>query len=246
MDGTLYNNAFHEVSEKTFVALNALQKKGNRVCLATSRCLSELKNLPKCMREFQFDYQIVDGGSLILDANDDIVFEQGMKLDDMHKIVQFCTEYQVQFRYSTKSGNYFHFKPGLYEHQIFFELYLNVPEYKPYNDEDVLNVLIFCSGNLKERAKECLSSCSIVEYPDCLEIRADHVDKASAIQRLISHDETIYCFGDGENDMDMLKLADVGVCMGNGYDALKAVADIVIGRCDEDGIYTYLKGKVEL
>ena len=33
MDGTLYNNRFHEVSEKTFKMLNELQSQGHFVCL---------------------------------------------------------------------------------------------------------------------------------------------------------------------------------------------------------------------
>lgn len=67
MDGTLYNNRFHEVSEKTFKMLNELQSQGHFVALSTSRCQSELKNLPSCMRSFQFDCMISDGGALILD-----------------------------------------------------------------------------------------------------------------------------------------------------------------------------------
>lgn len=47
MDGTLYNNRFHEVSEKTFKMLNELQSQGHFVALSTSRCQSELKNLYK-------------------------------------------------------------------------------------------------------------------------------------------------------------------------------------------------------
>lgn len=66
MDGTLYNNRFHEVSEKTFKMLNELQSQGHFVALSTSRCQSELKNLPSCMRSFQFDCMISDGGALVL------------------------------------------------------------------------------------------------------------------------------------------------------------------------------------
>ena len=53
--------------------------------------------------------------------------------------------------------------------------------------------------------------------------------------------ERTYCVGDGRNDIDMLKEADVGIAMGNACEELKKVADIVIGCVDEDGIYTYLK-----
>ena len=73
MDGTLYNNRFHEVSEKTFKMLNELQSQGHFVALSTSRCQSELKNLPSCMRSFQFDCMISDGGALILDKQKEVL-----------------------------------------------------------------------------------------------------------------------------------------------------------------------------
>ena len=84
-----------------------------------------------------------------------------------------------------------------------------------------------------------------VEYPDCFELRAKQVQKATAVKKIIDAHafETTYCFWDGTNDIDMLKLADVGVAMGNAGDALKEVSDVVIGRVDEDGIYNFLMGK---
>lgn len=54
----------------------------------------------------------------------------------------------------------------------------------------------------------------------------------------------IIAFGDDYADIGMLKLAGVGVAMGNAIAEVKAVADIVIGTNDEDGIAEYLGGLV--
>ena len=43
-------------------------------------------------------------------------------------------------------------------------------------------------------------------------------------------------FGDGENDMAMLRFAGIGVAMGNGSDLLKQKADYVTASVDDDGI----------
>lgn len=48
-------------------------------------------------------------------------------------------------------------------------------------------------------------------------------------------------FGDGGNDIDMLKHVGIGVAMGNAEDAVKAVADFVTDTVDADGIYKALK-----
>ena len=43
-------------------------------------------------------------------------------------------------------------------------------------------------------------------------------------------------FGDGGNDIAMLKHAGVGVAMGNASDEVKACADMVTDSVDDDGI----------
>ena len=61
-----------------------------------------------------------------------------------------------------------------------------------------------------------------------------------AMRRLAEHlgidiSQTM-AFGDGLNDMTMIRTAGVGVCMENGVDALKAAADHVTVSCDESGV----------
>ena len=47
-------------------------------------------------------------------------------------------------------------------------------------------------------------------------------------------------FGDGENDISMLKKCGVGIAMGNATDELKQMADYITEGVDEDGIYNAL------
>ena len=51
----------------------------------------------------------------------------------------------------------------------------------------------------------------------------------------------IMAFGDGENDIEMLRYAGIGVCMGNGLDIVKQSADYVTDSVDEDGIAKALR-----
>lgn len=48
--------------------------------------------------------------------------------------------------------------------------------------------------------------------------------------------EDIVAVGDGENDMDMIAYAGVGVVMGNGIDSLKEIADLVTDTVLNDGV----------
>ena len=48
-------------------------------------------------------------------------------------------------------------------------------------------------------------------------------------------------FGDGENDLSMLRRAGIGVAMGTASAAVKSGADYVTGTVDEDGILSALE-----
>ncbi len=48
-------------------------------------------------------------------------------------------------------------------------------------------------------------------------------------------------FGDGGNDIAMLKHAGIGVAMGNSNDTVKAAADYVTDTVDNDGVIKALK-----
>ena len=48
-------------------------------------------------------------------------------------------------------------------------------------------------------------------------------------------------FGDGDNDLELLQTAGLGVAMGNASPRLQAVARDVCGSVDQDGIYFYCK-----
>ncbi len=51
----------------------------------------------------------------------------------------------------------------------------------------------------------------------------------------------VICFGDGQNDREMLQAAGVGVAMGNAAPEIQAIADKVTASNDEDGIWQALK-----
>ena len=73
-----------------------------------------------------------------------------------------------------------------------------------------------------------------------IEINAAAANKGQALLALAAHlglrPEQTMAFGDGENDVGMLKFAGVGVAMGNASDAVKAQANYVAPGVDDGGI----------
>lgn len=77
------------------------------------------------------------------------------------------------------------------------------------------------------------------------EFTARGIDKARALthalpERGIDPAELI-AFGDGQNDIPMLKLAGTGIAMANATDEVKRAADMVTCSNNEDGIAAALE-----
>lgn len=80
-----------------------------------------------------------------------------------------------------------------------------------------------------------------VRWHECaVDILDQDGSKARAIRAVLDKlgiDPQDSCaFGDGLNDIEMLKLVGAAIAMGNAHEQLKAHADIICARHDEDGI----------
>ncbi|OAY69521.1 Sugar phosphatase YidA [Ananas comosus] len=83
--------------------------------------------------------------------------------------------------------------------------------------------------------------------PDMLEIVPAGTSKGSGVKMLLDHlgisPKEVMAIGDGENDVEMLQVASLGVALANGSEKTKAVANVIGATNDEDGaakaIYEY-------
>ena len=98
-------------------------------------------------------------------------------------------------------------------------------------------------------ALEGIGGIRVVMYADTytednwfLEICRDDADKGTAARRLCQRvgADRIVAFGDNRNDIPLFREADLALCVENGSDDAKAVADRIIGSNTEDGVAEYL------
>ena len=78
-----------------------------------------------------------------------------------------------------------------------------------------------------------------------LDVVQPGVSKATGIRVLMDAfgigASEVMAFGDAGNDAEMLRLAGVGVAMGNASDELKSIADLVCDPCEEQGVLKVLE-----
>ena len=82
-------------------------------------------------------------------------------------------------------------------------------------------------------------------HPAFVDVTAKGNTKQNGIDQIIRHfgiklEETM-AFGDGGNDISMLRHAGIGVAMGNAKEEVKQAADYVTASIDDDGIAKALK-----
>ena len=133
---------------------------------------------------------------------------------------------------------------------IFYE-HLGVKEF-PEEDfdkairRDVYQITPFFNA---EQEKEVLPQALGCEFgrwhPAFVDITAKGNTKQNGIDQFIKYfgfklEETM-AFGDGGNDIGMLRHAGIGVAMGNAKGDVKAAADYVTDAVDEDGIFKAMK-----
>lgn len=77
-------------------------------------------------------------------------------------------------------------------------------------------------------------------HPAFTDITHRDADKGKALLAMCEHEGIAPCdtmaFGDGGNDIPIIRQAAIGVAMGNANDEVKAAADYVTTTVDDDGV----------
>lgn len=112
--------------------------------------------------------------------------------------------------------------------------------------QSVLQLTPVISQEDEELIMQSLPDCTSCRWhPDFADITMKSADKGMGLSAIISRHsikpEETMAFGDGGNDMSIIRKAGIGVAMGNANEPLKNVADYITDSVDEDGIYKALE-----
>lgn len=76
------------------------------------------------------------------------------------------------------------------------------------------------------------------------ELGINGLNKYTAIQKILDKEniseKNVYCFGDSDNDFEMISLCKNGVAMGNSKERIKKIAKYIIESNNENSIYNFL------
>ncbi|QOY38235.1 Cof-type HAD-IIB family hydrolase [Anaerobacillus isosaccharinicus] len=241
LDGTLLNGD-GKILAKTKLALQKEMENGTKIILATGRPVNMTLEFHK---ELGLETPMIClNGAVVFDRlNGKVISYEALKKQEIAHIYKLVSNEAKLVLFHTAHANF----------QMKNELELNVEDYYPIEplgsvpseDEQILKISAYMHDRKRYEAIMALEDdYQIAEWPDNIEITKMYITKWHSLQFVleqlnISSSETI-AFGDGANDIAMIKNVGLGVAMGNAIPKLIEVCHFVTTTNEEEGIYQFL------
>lgn len=256
LDGTLLDSQ-KRLSPANAAALAAAAERGIQIVPTTGRFF---EGMPEVIRSLPYlRYAITINGAQVQDIqNGEVLYRaelpwrravEIMAYLDTLPVIYDC--YAANWGWMTRAmqERADDFVPDAHYRKMIRALRTPVEELKQYLTEretDVQKLQLFTPdpsqrpaliAELERRFPDIVASSSI---PNNVEINAAGANKGAAIRALAEHlgltmAQTV-AFGDGSNDLSMIRDCGLGVAMANACDAVLSAANRVTASCDEDGV----------
>lgn len=247
IDGTLVSFRTHRIPKSTVQALTCAKDKGVEIYISTGRPYSLINNIHEIGH--LIDGYITANGSYCFCGNK-IISCSPISQEDVRSVIRKADEMNFACMIVGEKDLTMYNSNEKVD-RIFKEM-LDVSDLgEDVSLEKVLKQRILQltpiiteqeEGDLLPFLQNVVSSRWCPNFAD---ITAKGVSKAKGLNEIAHWREfdmsQTMAFGDGGNDIAIVKAAGIGVAMGNANDSLKEVADYVASSVDDDGIFNALE-----
>lgn len=247
IDGTLVSFRTHTIPASAVDALKALRQKGMKVFINTGR---PRVSMLKAVGHLEFDGYITLNGAHVFTSQHTDIYKDRIPREDIERLVDYHAQHpDIPFVFVNKSG-WIITAENADVRQVAALVHETIPPIRPIEEalnREVLQIIgYFPKEKDSEVFSQALTHCTPMRWhPLFADIIASGNSKSRGIDIVAQHygfrlEETM-AFGDGGNDMSMLRHAGVGVAMGNAAPEVQASADYVTTEVDDDGIVNALR-----
>ena len=245
IDGTLVSFNTHEIPLSTREAIKKLKENNIKVFIATGRPQILINNVI----ELEFDSYIIMNGAHCFTKDKKDIHKELINTDDIKRVIEYIKEKEYPFVFVNDNG-WFITKIDLSVEEICKLIEIPAPPIRPAEyaiDNGVMQMMGYFPQEADQKIfGKILTHCDTMRWhPLFTDIVNKGTSKSNGIDKVIEYygiklEETM-AFGDGGNDIPMLKHVHIGVAMGNASDEVKAHADYITDTVDNDGIMKALK-----
>ncbi len=243
IDGTLVSFNTHRIPTSAVEAVSRIRRQGVKVFIATGRPRPFINNLAG----LEYDGIVSVNGACCFTAEGEVISQKPVPKADIERLVEDAKAHPMPIAFATHDRAIAVNPDEAMGHlaQVFSLLDLKLPEIRPIEDAlsmEVLQVIAFFTPEQEARImRDVLKGCDANRwhpyFADCV---AKGTSKATGIDAMCRHYgiaiEDTASFGDGGNDIPMLRHTGIGIAMGNAPEEVKACADMVADTVDNDGI----------
>ena len=243
IDGTLLSHKLGRVQQSSKQAIIQLREKGIRVFMATGRHILEIEELP--LDEIETDGYVTLNGQLCLGEGREVFYELPVDDEDVQTIITIFNEKKIPVQVIEKDRMYMNIINEKVR-KVQEEICSEVSPPGEYKGDKIYQFVIYVDDKETEQIVRSLSGSKMSRWNrhaiDIIPKKGGKVEGIKQILKLydIAPDE-IMAFGDGENDIDMLRFAGIGIAMGNAEEKVKCHADYVTDTVEGDGIIKALR-----
>lgn len=247
IDGTLVSFKTHTIPDNTRQTLQQLRRQGIKLFIATGRPRMLMLD---AVGDMEFDGYITLNGAHCFTSDHQDIFKRGIPREDIERLVEYHHAHpEIPFVF-TAGDRWFITAIDPAVEKVAQLIEIDTPPVEPVEQalkEDVLQIMgYFDETHEKEIFDRVLQGCEPMRwYPLFTDIIARGNSKSLGIDQVLAYYgidlQDTMAFGDGGNDIPMLRHAGIGVAMGNASPEVQAAADYITTSVDEDGITHALK-----
>ena len=238
IDGTLLDHE-KKLPASTKQAIQQLKEKGHAVAIATGRAPFMFEGLRE---ELHIDTFVSYNGQYVV-INNEPVYTNPLNQRTLHSLSEFCSTNQLPLLYM----DHLDMKTNIEFHPFVKEsmgsLLFDHPVYDPgyYVERDIYQSILFCAKDDELPDQAVFDQFQFIRWhPLAVDVLPVGGSKAKGIEMVINQlgiqGENVYAFGDGLNDLEMLRFVANSVAMGNASDVVKQAAKHVTQDVGEHGI----------
>lgn len=243
VDGTLLSHKSKSVPESAREALQELKAAGIRCIVATGCQIQEMEKLP--IRDLSFDGYITLNGQLILDSEKRPLHGTPIRGQVKEYLLDLFAEHTIPILMVEQERVFLNFVDDRVV-RVQEAISSPIPPLGAYEGGEIYQACAYLADGEEQVLEPIAGDCVMTRWSlGGVDIIAKGGGKLTGIRRYLEENgiapEEIIAFGDGENDMEMLRFAGIGVAMGNADEEVKQCADFVTADIDADGIALALK-----